>query len=35
MSMIEMFVTGVAIDPTNNMPIIILKNSDKKKTLPI
>ena len=35
MSMIEMFVSGVAIDPTNNMPIIILKNNDKKKTLPI
>ncbi len=34
-NMIEMFVSGVAIDPTNNMPIIILKNSDKKKTLPI
>ena len=35
MSMIEMFVSGVAIDPTNNTPIIILKNNDKKKTLPI
>ncbi len=35
MNMIEMFVSGVAIDPTNNMPIIILKNSDKKRTLPI
>ena len=35
MSMIEMFVSGVAIDPTNNMPIIILKNSDKKRTFPI
>ena len=35
MSMIEMFVSGVAIDPTNNMPIMILKNSDKKRTLPI
>ena len=35
MSMIEMFVSGVAIDPTNNMPIIILKNNDKKRTLPI
>ena len=30
-----MFVSGVAIDPTNNTPIIILKNNDKKKTLPI
>ena len=30
-----MFVSGVAIDPTNNMPIIILKNNDKKRTLPI
>ena len=35
MSMIEMFVSGVAIDPTNNMPIIILKNNDKNRTLPI
>jgi len=35
MSMIEMFVSGVAIDPTNNLPIIILKNSDKNRTLPI
>jgi bifunctional DNase/RNase len=33
--MIEMFVSGMAIDPTNNMPIIILKNDDKKRTLPI
>lgn len=33
--MIEMKIKGVAVDPTTSMPIVILKDKDGKKTLPI
>lgn len=34
-SFVEMTVTGLTIDPFTNMPIIILKDQDKKNALPI
>lgn len=33
--MIEMFVTGIAIDVRNNHPLVILNDSTKKRALPI
>lgn len=33
--MIEMFVTGIAIDVRNNHPLVILNDSSKKRALPI
>ena len=33
--MIEMIVIGLTIDPTNNSPIILLKEKDGDRTLPI
>ncbi len=33
--MIEMKIKGVAVDPATGMPIIILKDNDGKRTLPI
>ena len=35
MKLIEMKVTGIYVDPRTNMPIVILKNPDEKKFLPI
>ncbi len=35
MTMIEMKVTGLTIDPFTNMPIIILKDMEEKSALPI
>jgi uncharacterized protein len=34
-TMIEVIVTGLTIDPFTNMPIIILKDKERKKALPI
>ncbi len=34
-SFVEMMVTGLTIDPFTNMPIIILKDPEKKSALPI
>ena len=33
--MVEMNVVGIVLDPTSNMPIVILKDKEKKRTLPI
>ncbi|MBI2081477.1 MAG: bifunctional nuclease family protein, partial [candidate division NC10 bacterium] len=33
--MIKMTVRGIALDPLTNMPIIILKDVDEKRALPI
>lgn len=33
--MIEMFVTGIALDVRNNHPLVILNDSSKKRALPI
>lgn len=33
--MIEMKIKGVAVDPATSMPIVILKDKDGRKTLPI
>ena len=33
--MIKMTVRGIALDPITNMPIIILKDADDKRALPI
>lgn len=33
--MIEMFVTGIALDVRNNHPLVILNDSTKKRALPI
>ena len=33
--MLEMKVKGLTLDPLTNMPIVILKNTDEKKVLPI
>lgn len=33
--MIEMFVTGVALDVRTNIPLVILNDADRKYTLPI
>jgi bifunctional DNase/RNase len=33
--MIKMTVRGIALDPLTNMPIIILKDADDKRALPI
>lgn len=33
--MVEMKVVAVALDPTNNTPIIILRDKENKRTLPI
>ena len=35
MSMLEMKVKGLTLDPLTNMPIVILKDTDEKKVLPI
>lgn len=35
MAEVEMSVAGVVMDPTNNMPIVILKDKAQAKTLPI
>lgn len=32
---IEMFVKGLMLDPANNMPIVILRDADHQRTLPI
>ncbi len=34
-SMIEMFVTGIALDVRNNHPLVILNDEQKKRALPI
>ena len=34
-NMIEMFVTGIALDVRNNHPLVILNDSSKKRALPI
>src|SRR3989338_4607908 len=33
--MVEMFVTGIALDVRNNHPLVILNDSSKKRALPI
>ena len=33
--MLEMKVKGLTLDPLTNMPIVILKDTDEKKVLPI
>jgi len=33
--MIEMFITGIALDVRNNHPLVILNDSSKKRALPI
>ena len=33
--MIEMFVTGIALDVRNNHPLVILNDETKKRALPI
>ena len=33
--MIEMFVTGIALDVRNNHPLVILNDAEKKRALPI
>ena len=35
MSMLEMKVKGLTLDPLTNMPIVILKDTEEKKVLPI
>lgn len=35
MTLIEMSIRGLMIDPINNMPIVILKDAEDKRTLPI
>ena len=35
MSMIEFFVTGIALDVRNNHPLVILNDTQKKRALPI
>lgn len=35
MNMIEMFVTGIALDVRNNHPLVILNDVSKKRALPI
>jgi bifunctional DNase/RNase len=33
--LIEMFIKGLMIDPVTNMPIVILRDEDGQRTLPI
>ncbi|MEO7190798.1 MAG: bifunctional nuclease family protein [Vicinamibacterales bacterium] len=33
--LIEMFIKGLMIDPVSNMPIVILRDADNQRTLPI
>src|SRR5215217_8149282 len=33
--LVEMFIKGLMIDPVTNMPIVILRDSDNQRTLPI
>ena len=33
--MIEMKIKGVAVDPATSMPVVILKDQEGKRTLPI
>jgi bifunctional DNase/RNase len=33
--LIEMFIKGLMIDPVTNMPIVILRDADNQRTLPI
>ncbi len=35
MALIEMAIRGLMIDPITNMPIVILKDADEQRTLPI
>jgi bifunctional DNase/RNase len=35
MALVEMSIRGLMIDPITNMPIVILKDADDKRTLPI
>ena len=33
--LVEMFIKGLMIDPVTNMPIVILRDADNQRTLPI
>ena len=35
MALIEMSIRGLMIDPITNMPIVVLKDADDQRTLPI
>ena len=35
MALVEMSIRGLMIDPITNMPIVILKDADDQRTLPI